>query len=378
MKISILPTTSEIQSNRSEYLPLKNRSTPHHETGIQRLLDSQFRLLREDTAGQLRDAVCALVEGWDVLIRGKDKNAKRRFLRQIDAKMSIFDRIKLTRMRFDRRKGLVVDVSFAQPEKLSEMDSKKRQHWWEESRDLQVGSLVALIDDTKATSFFLVSDRLVYKSRGKEESKEQFQKSGLKDLAGDPNRAMITLCMVDPTSDNDQARLMDFSRAPPRNAVLVEFSGMLFASFEPILRCLQALHQHPNLPFTQWLAPDGDVTYRVDSKGLVEIPPPIYLSRNAGIRLDLSCITNDKFPLSFSMDNPTTIQELEAHTTLDRGQCESLLMSLKCELALVQGPPGTGKSYVGNKIVQILLKNRHKLKIGPIICVCKLPKSSNT
>ncbi|MDV3182344.1 MAG: AAA domain-containing protein, partial [Candidatus Phytoplasma australasiaticum] len=35
-----------------------------------------------------------------------------------------------------------------------------------------------------------------------------------------------------------------------------------------------------------------------------------------------------------------------------------------------QGPPGTGKSFTGEKILKVLLANKQKAKLGPIICVC--------
>lgn len=54
--IGILPTAQEISSHRPEYLPLLDTRS-HHLTGLAGLLDRQFRLLHEDTVGQLRDAV---------------------------------------------------------------------------------------------------------------------------------------------------------------------------------------------------------------------------------------------------------------------------------------------------------------------------------
>ncbi|KAL9618548.1 MAG: hypothetical protein Q9160_006732 [Pyrenula sp. 1 TL-2023] len=54
--IEILPTSQEIESTRSEYLPVFDRSRLH-KAGLEGLIDRQFRLLREDTVGQLRDAV---------------------------------------------------------------------------------------------------------------------------------------------------------------------------------------------------------------------------------------------------------------------------------------------------------------------------------
>lgn len=35
-----------------------------------------------------------------------------------------------------------------------------------------------------------------------------------------------------------------------------------------------------------------------------------------------------------------------------------------------QGPPGTGKSHTGEKILKVLLANKQKSKLGPVICVC--------
>lgn len=35
-----------------------------------------------------------------------------------------------------------------------------------------------------------------------------------------------------------------------------------------------------------------------------------------------------------------------------------------------QGPPGTGKSYTGEKTIKVLLANKAKTNLGPIICVC--------
>lgn len=54
-EIKIMPTLSEIQSLRSEYLPGCDASE-WHVGGLRGLLDRHFRLLREDTVGQLRDA----------------------------------------------------------------------------------------------------------------------------------------------------------------------------------------------------------------------------------------------------------------------------------------------------------------------------------
>jgi len=391
-EICILPTTSEVHASRSEYLPLKDTTFPHHENGIHRLLDSQFRLLREDTVGQLRDGIRGLITHWEVLISGNDMNAKRKCLQQIGSGMIILDSARVVQLRSHRRKGIAIDVSFAQPDRVSRMSPYERMKWWKDSKYLQTGNLVALVHATFGTTFLLVADREAIKRKPKEESQDweyedttsdyddptsgydnrkMGMNQGIGDLASDSNKAFISFTLANPNSMRDQARIMTIMQKAQRTAVLVELPGMLYASFEPFLKCLKSLHKQPNLPFTNWIAPTSRTTYTT-TNGLVDIPTPSYLRK--GGHLDLSCITNGRRPLYFSATRPITVHQLQQYTTLDLGQCESLITCLKHELALVQGPPGTGKSYVGNKLAQVLLANRDRLNIGPIICIWSVSK----
>ncbi|CAI5537653.1 unnamed protein product [Closterium sp. Naga37s-1] len=71
-------------------------------------------------------------------------------------------------------------------------------------------------------------------------------------------------------------------------------------------------------------------------------------------------------------------------TSLDLPQTAALHAALTQEFALLQGPPGTGKTFVGIKLVEILLSNAFKgtseghvsrgreagSAMGPILCVC--------
>ncbi|KAF8537353.1 P-loop containing nucleoside triphosphate hydrolase protein, partial [Trichophaea hybrida] len=315
--ITILPTTSEIHANRTEYLPLMDKEFPHHEGEIHRLLDTQFRLLREDTVGQLRDAIR------DFLTTGRGNNptAKQKCQKQIGSQMSILDSVEVVEVRYKGQR-MVIDVSFAQPDNVSRMSKYQRVNWWKESKNLEAGNLVALVDARLETTYLLVEDR---------------------------------------------ERIMTFSRqSTVGTTVLVHVPGMLYASFEPFLRRLKSLHKRPVLPFKKWISPVAGTHYATKN-GWVDVPPPLYLR---AVDIDLSCITTNRYPLILSVKRPLTVEQLEQHTSLDRGQCEGFIMSLMHELALVQGPPGTGKSYVGNQLVQVLLANRDKLKIGPIICVC--------
>ena len=60
-------------------------------------------------------------------------------------------------------------------------------------------------------------------------------------------------------------------------------------------------------------------------------------------------------------------------TCLDQSQIDALRMALTQEVSVIQGPPGTGKTYIGLKIVECLLRNRHAwdpYNNSPILVVC--------
>lgn len=62
---------------------------------------------------------------------------------------------------------------------------------------------------------------------------------------------------------------------------------------------------------------------------------------------------------------------------LDPSQTEALYTALTHKLAVIQGPPGTGKTFLGLKVVQVLLKNKKywigtsaKPEQAPILVIC--------
>jgi hypothetical protein len=61
---------------------------------------------------------------------------------------------------------------------------------------------------------------------------------------------------------------------------------------------------------------------------------------------------------------------------LDESQLRAIQMALTKRVAIIQGPPGTGKTYIGLKIVQVLLENAHIWNgntpedHSPILVVC--------
>ncbi|ORZ31719.1 hypothetical protein BCR44DRAFT_1463653 [Catenaria anguillulae PL171] len=106
-------------------------------------------------------------------------------------------------------------------------------------------------------------------------------------------------------------------------------------------------------------------------------PPPKY-ALTAGFQIDLSFLKKNSTTgprLTFAPADQTPgvrdalVASLMEHTTLDATQSRALLGALGSEVACVQGPPGTGKSFIGVKIVEALYK-LNKKDLFPILCMC--------
>ncbi|XHG03912.1 hypothetical protein AWENTII_007198 [Aspergillus wentii] len=392
--IRILPTINEIISTeRDDFLPVRNTlnsPSQHHQTGILRLLDSQFRLLREDTSGVIRDAVRLILENWATLVHNPDWRVKRRILRDASPTPArIYLGAMIQQVKSNLNKSVDIEIEFEQLSRLKNQPAAKRKQWWREFRALKEGGpLLALIDgedeENPNVIFLLVSKREINPSY-QEERDASLTGRRVRDLVSDGHRAMITARPTSLTYEVDMSNLLSLTgqRDPSRPLILVEFPAVLYKSFEGVLRCLQTLHRNPtSIPFTTWLAPyaqanlSNQVPTTIYTDGNIIVPSPAYLQNRA---LDLSCIpkskndTNDTFPplaISVSDDPHSLSTHLSEVTTLDHGQAVAMVSALKHEVALIQGPPGTGKSFVGIQLARVLLSNRDLLGLGPILCVC--------
>ncbi|GLA20294.1 hypothetical protein AnigIFM62618_008866 [Aspergillus niger] len=392
--IQILPTKSEIlNADRPEFLPARcatGSANMHHEWGIRRLLDSQFRLLREDTSGVLREGIRLIIHAWELIVHGTDWRLKRKFLRDnMPTPVRIYSGVKIRQIKSEQFKGIEVNLEFDQLPRLKNVSPAKRKQWWFDSKALKKGStLLALLDaedvDDTSAIYFLVSKRETsYVDKDKQGSVTGDRVS---DVVSDGNRAMVTLGLVGPPNPPDLERLVLFSRSNPfpRPLILVEFPAIPYNSFEGILRCLQVLHQNPaRMPFTAWLAPSSDNHELCEAlkggstdAGSISIQPPVYFHRD--LLLDLSCLpgqgeiedASQILSMSLSHDPRMLSADLSRATDLDEGQANAFIWALRRKIALIQGPPGTGKSYVGLQLARCLLHNKDLLDLGPILCVC--------
>lgn len=364
--IKILPTTEEIHSPRLEYLPSSD-PTKHHLPGLEGLLDRQFRLLREDTVGQLRDAVQL---EYKRLI--KPTNTQPPGHRHQDAARNIvYHNVALLGLEFDRKKGLQVVAEFDQPPALVKKGPKEREEWWGNTRQLQIDALVCLVSSTGRAIFFSVCDPAPTphpkRINGEEEAEVRANRhSRASDVRVSLFRhAKRATLMLSPAEDNSEDITWIntcLGKTHQLRQSLVEFPGVLLPSFQPTLQALQKMSLTLDLPFSQIIAPNNQHT------GDVDIPAPAY-SRRRGFTFNLETLIGGE-RLRLIPGQPFDSTLLREKSTLDGAQQTSTINAFRRCLSLIQGPPGTGKSYTGVAIIKALLKNRDAAKLGPIICVC--------
>lgn len=366
-KIQIMPTYQEITTPRNEYLPTTD-SSQWHIGGIRGRLDREFRLLREDTVGQLRDTVHDMLQR----IRSPDQRHQRQS--QNSARTSSYSDAFVHGVEMDRNKGIELIVRCNQPDLTQKMNESARQAWWEQCKRLQAGALTCVLDAAGMIQFYVVADSTLRtlstkdrKSRPAGPEDNNQRGAGDKPLTLSFSREFlyVRLNLVTTSAANLGSALRWYrdTGASPRR-YMVEFPGVLLSSFKHTLEALQKLSQKPNLPFTDLIAPE------TPPQALqVDCSAPLF-ARGAGFEFDLACLTENKQPFSASLGRLPSAEEVSAKTRLDKTQSEALLNTLVRELSLIQGPPGTGKSYTGEKIIQVLLANKARAKLGPIICVC--------
>ncbi|KAB2569025.1 NFX1-type zinc finger-containing protein 1 [Lasiodiplodia theobromae] len=356
-QIKILPTWPEVQSLRPEYLPLRGPET-WHKAGIQGLLDRSFRLLREDTVGQLRDAVqMALTHMQSSGSVPNTHQGNGQGLRTYTYYgVSIID------FSIDRRDGLRCEVAFAQPQRVRNMTASKRAEWWTKSRRLQPDALVSLFDCSGLLLFFSVvpnPPKPGKTSADREGSSGKEKKE--RNLNTNAQTAYITLNLVDFNRESGNDLFRRFW--DPCQMALVEFPGVMLPAFRPTLEALQQMAKSGDVPFAEFLASD------TGTAGVVHVPPPAY-SGDPNFRFNLRTAMDEGKDLYLSVQGHFEVGSLTKGSSLDDAQAHAIVDSLTRSFAIIQGPPGTGKSYTGIALVKILLDNRKSAKLGPILCVC--------
>ncbi|KAL2815766.1 hypothetical protein BDW59DRAFT_177528 [Aspergillus cavernicola] len=356
--IKILPTHDEILSSRAEYIPERN-PIRWHVDGLDGLLDRNFRLLREDSVGELRDVIHHLHKE----LLGDTPRAEPS--RKSQLRTNTYQGARIVKYHLHWSSGFLFRVEFPQPQHLRRMSPLERESWWILSKRLQPGALVCLtINGTRAV-FCTVVEAPDERPRNNGRRGGRHQESASDtDLWKSAESAFTTLTPVD-SVDNTLRSILEYFDRPSQSFSMVEFPGVLLASFEPTLRALQRMKKASHLPFENLLVPST-----MDEKGSPVVPPPLY-ALSGGFEFNLRCLMNDDSDLFFKPDEPFDIQNLYMNSILDKAQAKALVNSLQHSIGLIQGPPGTGKSFTGIALIKVLLANKlaNGGRIGPIVCV---------
>jgi hypothetical protein len=388
-KIQILPTENEIRSDLAEFLPSTDLDQPHFlNDQAGRHLDTHFRLLRHDIFDELKETlggVMTAIENDPTLLDDGKLNLG-------NMRAYPYAKAYVRYISFDQRRGLEARISFDQLSTLRKRPASERRKWWEESKRLEEGVLlcfVSIIDKKSSLLFFTVSEKCTDPKKDHSLSSHE------------QNSTIVTKLAT--RNQIDMELMTQLSCRNVRGA-LIEFPGIILATFVPILENLQNMQRLSRLPFRQWILPDRITAFGQGSE-LLDIPPPLYardpgfvfsldsivkgadggLSMNPRVSADeiarqdpwialLESLWNDaggRFSLDprTSVDDVAIIDELETRTELDRGQCQALIAALTREFAFIQGPPGTGKSYLGVQLMMVLLACKRKAHLGPVVVV---------
>lgn len=330
-KIKIMPTYQEITAARNEYLPITD-SSQWHLQGIRGRVDREFRLLREDTVGQLRDAVS------DMLERLRDPGRQGHRLSQNSARTTTYDDAIIQELKLNKDKGLELTVRCNQPDVARRMGNKERQMWWEQCKRLQPGALACVLDAAGMILFLVVADSTLRSEQGATKNgpadvnEAEVNRQGPKKLtlSSDRDYLYVNMHLVG-KSRADVGRTLTWFREIGSfpNRRLVEFPGVLLPSFQYTLEALQELSRKPDLPFTDLIAPTGP-----SPENGVIVAPPLF-ARAPGFSFDLQCLTVDGRALSVSLDRTPAVEEVSSRTGLDPTQSDALLNTLSRELSLM-------------------------------------------
>ncbi|MCJ1427130.1 hypothetical protein MMC29_005033 [Sticta canariensis] len=300
-EIGILPTGDELLSTEDPFLRCAAaiEDLGANESHLQAHLDNQFRLLREDMLGEMRE---------ELKIVQRKKTGRHKGIIIKDFKiLDVYCGAPKKRQAWGLRLQCKSDLS-----QLSNIKPGDRKGYLTANRNLlKHQSLACLIVDGEVTGFAAIHRDLDM-------------------LASTP--PIVVLQLYD--QSGTFSALVKLKTA--QTITLAQLDTALF-SFEPVLKGLQNLK---SLTLVNELIfwKKGDSTIQPPS-------PPVDLIQRieADPRQDL------QEPLGTS-----------GRVRLDKSQAQSLLSGLKQRVSLIQGPPGTGKSFIGALIAKILFQYTSK------------------
>jgi hypothetical protein len=321
--ISIVPTLEELQCSRASWLPLASGANHVFDNKELRLLDSNFRLLREDAVSTMRDKIKEQENIWmNARIIGVESKASG---------------------------GPLKPLSF-----VLQVDSRKQKIDWEKTKSFPMGGIIALCKDGIPQRLGTINVR-EHKAEGQWLRAQGGPRIGVvfdESKAFDSSLVEIGKnCHLNTKADAMYSKENSGNR---RHAYmegmhtyeLVEVSQSFF-TYQPVLKALQEMSC---VPFADELVhqrpfPGGRPTY---------LPSVVRMPNAPSFKQHECNLMNWKS------------NDITNATSLDDSQAEALRHALSSRVALIQGPPGTGKTFIGALLARMIRENSDE----SILCVC--------
>lgn len=340
-----MPTYGEITSTAVSNLPTAD-PTSWDLSGASGRFDREFRLLREDTAGQIRYACQDVLQA----ARSVGLDFYRRL--RTSTYFDFCDDAKVEHIIMSKKHGIEFTVACKQPEPTRIMTDEQRQTWWEECKRFRPGTIVSVLDKAGVILHFVVSGSTL---RGPKDAPDDFLMDSHKfNLSSGNEWSYVNLKLVESSKLGDALRWYRDTE-PPR--YLLDFPDLTLACFKDTLEALQRQCQSPHRLI--------DLLNPLDRPA---VERPAY-ARAPGFEFNLDCLIQHGGRFQFRPGHALTTAEASSFAGLGSDQVNALLESLSNEVALVCGRPGTGKTYLARKILKALVHNREPADLGPIVCI---------
>ncbi|EKM48156.1 uncharacterized protein PHACADRAFT_203172 [Phanerochaete carnosa HHB-10118-sp] len=338
-EIRIAPTHDELLSSSSPFLPVTLSDAPHHlpAHSMERHLDSQFRLLREELVAPIRSSIAVIFADLEEAKKSAahSHHGRRTKLQQLfDNRGGAFKTSGIDSVFFHVYTGATFTYAAAEKRDLTvgiridtppngaarDKDVSKRLEYWRNNRRLECGSLVALVVvDSGSPKVFLgvVSST----SRDLADSaRMNNQKVQLRMSFFDPEVELMALRRQAIQADNAYGFLVD--------------NNIVYEATRPFLARLQTM-EPADVPFARYLT-DGSLAE-------IEVSLPKYATA-PDFRFKLKCLAKNieahhvaDMDVSQASAIQSARQQLLDHSTLDPSQVDAVVHSLTREVSLIQG-----------------------------------------
>ncbi|SPQ99174.1 unnamed protein product (mitochondrion) [Plasmodiophora brassicae] len=364
-EIRVIPTMDEIVCPVPPALPGNFQLDPKAHwlpSGPARLLDTHFRLLREDMLASMRRGIQAfLAEAQDPETAARVKTGRFRAAVQAgsrpqpDIDVFVYANACIVGYNLDVGQGPFLEVRFSAPPGAD-------LNFWERHRRLENGVMVCLLlRKPQPTAAYDLHFGIVVKHDPKALAETSCVRVVLRGSPIPEDVVGAALC-----SGRDDATKLQSPH------YLLESGSVLYDVYYHVLSALQRFDPGA-LSFPDLLCPSAG------HKDVVA-NPPLY-ARRPGFHFDLSfLITKDRqqddFPCRLIVGSQQSaddcVERLIRQSTMDEGQCRALVSALRSEVSCIQGPPGTGKSYVGVQIVLSIIQalSTRLGHSGPVLVIC--------